>query len=397
MIFYIIFYIVLILFSLVDFTNINIKKKNQLLRCLIIILILFVGLRYKVANDWYNYLNLTKQTESLPDLFQGKSSGFSSESSIEIGFRFLVSIINTFFKAENGQSLQVLTFMVSTFSYLVLYKIVKREPTIKYKFLFISTYVGFTIFREFDILRQVLAFYIFLLSIKYIGVNFKKYLLYNFLGFLFHTSALVFLPLYFVFKLNFNRVFVYLLLSLHCISMFYHFSIVGEILEGLSVYFPELIFVQKIYLLSSEFEGGNTLSLVGILYAIYLLLLIINYSDIKSAPKEKRIFINMFLIFIVVNIIFSDSKEIADRFAYFFYFGLAYIFVLVIDYLPKKIILLYISLVCIFPLIRFNRVIAEPKTRSVIVPYRNYFFVQNSDEDEILSNWENKHDEGLLK
>lgn len=50
-------------------------------------------------------------------------------------------------------------------------------------------------------------------------------------------------------------------------------------------------------------------------------------------------------------------------------------------------------LILIFPFIRFTRVISEPKTKSVLVPYRNYLFVKNSEEDEILSNWQNKNEE----
>jgi hypothetical protein len=69
----------------------------------------------------------------------------------------------------------------------------------------------------------------------------------------------------------------------------------------------------------------------------------------------------------------------------------------VIDLLPKKLIFPYLTLVLVFPYIRFTRLIAEPKTKSVIVPYRNYFFVTKADEDEILSNWNNKYEEGLEK
>ena len=101
------------------------------------------------------------------------------------------------------------------------------------------------------------------------------------------------------------------------------------------------------------------------------------------------------MTFIIINILFSDSKEIADRFSYFFYFGLSFVFVFVIDLIPRKLVFPYLILVLIFPYIRFSRIISEPKTKSVIVPYRSYFFVTKAEEDEILTNWNNKYEETL--
>lgn len=398
MLVYIIFYFILVLFSSCDFLEIQGKRKDNLYTLFKILLILFVGLRYKVANDWNNYLSLTKQIESVPEILSGNYYAFANETSIEIGFKLIISIINTFFNAETSNSLQVLTFLITLFCYSVLFKVVKNQEEIKYKFLFISTFVGFTMFREFDILRQSIAFYLFFYSIQFIGKDFKRYLGYNIFGVFFHTSAVIFFPLYFVFKSNFKKSVLFILLFFHCFTMFIRFSFISEILEFFSGFFPELVFVQKIYNYTSELQGGNSLSLVGVLYAIYLFLILINYQkSYLNINLHGKIFINAFLIFIIVNIIFSDSKEIADRFSYFFYFGLAFVFVFVIDLLPKKLIFPYIILVLVFPYIRFTRIISEPKTKSVIVPYRNYFFVSRADEDEILANWNNKYEESLEK
>jgi hypothetical protein len=350
-----------------------------------------------MANDWHNYLNYTRYTESIVEVIKGSGNYIFAETSIEWGIKILISIINMFFNAEDNSSLQFLTFIVTFFNYLVLFRVVKNEETISYKFLFISTYVGFTLFREFDVLRQSLAFYIFLLSINYIGINLKKYLVINLIGVLFHTSAIIFFPLYWILNSRFPKYLIYLLLFLHCLTMFFHFSFVSIILEYLGGYFPELVFVQKIYSYTSETDGGTTLSLVGILYAIYLLFIIINFDELKLGSPKKNILLNCFFIFIIINIVFSDSKEIADRFSYYFYFGLSYVFVLSIEYFPRILKFPYILLVFIFPYVRFTRVISEPKTKSVLVPYRNYLTVQKSEEDEIYANWQDKNEESILE
>jgi hypothetical protein len=355
--------------------------------------IFFIGFRYKMANDWYNYNLFTQRIEPFWDVLWGNAAGFHSENGIEYGFKILISLINMVFDPETFSSLQALTVLISVFCYTVLFYFIYKEETVKYKFLFLATFISFTMFREFDILRQSISFYIFLLSIKYVNNNFLKFFLVNLFGCLFHISALIFIPLYFVFKIKFSRVFIMVLMLTHLVTMINHFSFVTVILESLSVYFPELIIAQKLYLNSSYLDSQSAISLVGILYAIYLLLLFVNYERIEFSNYRVRLFINSFFIFIIINIFFSDSKDIADRFSYYFYFGVAFVFVFIIKFIPKSLYFLYVIFILIFPTIRFSRVISNPITKSVLVPYRNYFFVTASDEDNLLIKWKEKNEE----
>lgn len=356
-------------------------------------LIFFIGFRYKMANDWYNYLIIIQRIEPFWDVLSGNAAGFHAENGIEYGFKILISLSNLVFDPETNSSLQAMTVLISLFCYTVLFYVTYKEDTIKYKFLFLATFISFTMFREFDILRQSISFYIFLLSIKYVNNSFLKFFIVNVFGSLFHISALIFIPFYFVFKIKFSRVFIMFLLLTHLITMINHFSFVTAILESLSIYFPELIFAQKLYLNSTFSELQSTISIVGILYAIYLLLLFVNYEVIDFNNYKLRLFINSFFIFIIINIFFSDAKDIADRFSYYFYFGVAYVFVYVIKFIPKSLYFIYVLLILIFPTIRFSRIISNPMTKSVLVPYRNYFFVTASDEDNILVKWKEKNEE----
>jgi hypothetical protein len=357
------------------------------------VVIFFIGFRYKMANDWYNYLIMTQRIEPFWDVISGNAAGFHAEKGIEYGFKILISLSNMVFDPETNSSLQAMTVLISLFCYTVLFYVTYKEDTIKYKFLFLATFISLTMFREFDILRQSIAFYIFLLSIKYVNNSFLKFFLVNVFGSLFHISALIFIPLYFIFKIKFSRVFIMVLLLTHLITMITHFSFVTEVLERLSLYFPELIFAQKLYLNSIFSEAQSSISIVGILYAIYLLLLFVNYERIDFNNYKLRLFINSFFIFIIINIFFSDVKDIADRFSYYFYFGVAFVFVFLIKFITKSFYFLYVLLILIFPTIRFSRVISNPMTKSVLVPYRNYFFVTASDEDDLLVKWKEKNEE----
>ena len=318
---YILFFSFLFIISLFNLIKIESFEKIEKLLFFIFwfVLVFFIGFRYKMANDWYNYNTIIRGIEPFWDVLSGNATNFQAEKGIEYGFKILISLINMVFDPETSSSLQALTVLVSVFCYTVLFYVTWKEDTITYKFLFLATFISFTMFREFDILRQSIAFYIFLLSIKYINNSFFKFFLLNVLGSLFHVSALIFIPLYFVFKIKFSRIFILLLLLLHLVTMITHFSFVTTILERLSTYFPELIFAQKLYLNSTTAEAQSSISIVGMLYAIYLLLLFVNYEKIDFNNYKLRFFINSFFIFIIINIFFSDSKDIADRFSYYFY------------------------------------------------------------------------------
>lgn len=392
---YYIFFSFLFLISFYDLIKndlgVNTKIENLLYIVLWLVLIFFIGFRYKMANDWYNYDSLIKFVEPLNEVLLGKAQNFHSAKGVEFGFLLLCSFVNLFFNPA-GAALQALTACVSIFCYSVLIVVAKRENIIPYKFIFLSIFISLTMFREFDVLRQSIALYMFLMSTKYFNNNFIKYSLLNIVGSLFHISALIFIPLYFIFKIKFSRVFILFLLLFFILSMITHFSFVTVLTDRLSNYFPELVFVQKLYKTSIMTEAGGGLSIVNLLYAMFLILLFFNYRKINFDDYKLRLFINIFLIFIIINVLFSDAKEVADRFSYYFYIGLAFVFVYVIQFIRKDIVIPYVFLIMAFPVIRFSRVMANPLTSTVNLPYRNYFFVTPEDDINLLINWKEKNE-----
>jgi len=374
-------------------TDIKFSKKIEDLLYIILwlVLIFFIGFRYKMANDWYNYEGLVRNIEPLNQVLWGNAPVFHSTKGVEFGFMVLCSFINLFF-SSSVVALQALTAIVSIFCYSVLISVTKKETIIPHKFIFLSIFISLTMFREFDVLRQSIALYMFLISIKYFNNSFFKYSLINIVGSFFHISALIFIPFYFVFKIKFHRLFILALLIMYMLSMVIHFSFVTALTDRLSNYFPELIFVQKLYKTTVMGEPSSSISSVGLVYVIFLVLLFFNYRKIDFDNYKIRLFINVFLVFILINVLFSDAKEVADRFSYYFYIGLAFVFVYVIQFIRKDIVIPYLFLIMGFPIIRFSRIMANPEAASVNLPYRNYFFITPDDDTKILINWKEKNE-----
>ncbi len=392
---YYIFFCFLFFISFYDLIKTDIKFSKKIEDLLYIVLwlalVFFIGFRYKLANDWYNYEGLINNIEPLNQVVLGNAPFFHDSKGIEFGFKLLCSMVNLFFSPSGG-AFQALTAVVSVFCYSILISVTRKEDSIPYKFIFLSIFISLTMFREFDVLRQSIALYIFLISIKYLNNNFLKYFFINILGSFFHISALIFIPFYFVFKMKFHRLFILILLIIYVLSMVVHFSFVTAFTDRLSTYFPELIFVQKLYATSIMGEPSGSISIVGLVYVIFLVLLFFNYNKIDFGNYKIRFFINVFLVFILINILFSDAKEVADRFSYYFYIGLAFVFVYLIQFIRKDIVVTYIVLIMAFPFIRFSRIMANPEAKSVNTPYRNYFFITPEDDIRLLINWKEKNE-----
>jgi hypothetical protein len=65
--------------------------------------------------------------------------------------------------------------------------------------------------------------------------------------------------------------------------------------------------------------------------------------------------------------------------------------------ISKPIAVLYLILLIIFSFIRFDRIISDEKSeaKTVLVPYRNYFFVNQQDESDIYNKWYRKNGQNL--
>jgi transmembrane protein EpsG len=392
---YIIFFIFLFVFSVIDLFKESILKlekyRSKFNVFFVVGIILFTGLRYKLANDWYNYFEVISQIETISEVLTGKGYRFFDISGYEYGFLLFVSIVKQIFITPD-LTLQAVTLIISIFSYLSLFFFVFNNKSIPYKYLFVSIYVSLTMFREFDIYRQSISFYIFLFSVKYIGTNFIKYLSIVILAASFHISALLFLPLYFIYKFQFKRILILLLFVFYSFSLVFKFSLVSVFIDKISLVYPEFIVLQKLFLNMSSRDFETGFGITSLIYFLFLTLLFVFFKRLKDLPSSVNFLLNSFYIFIIINILFSDSKDLADRLSYYFYIGLAFIFVFSIQFIPKLFLIPYLTFILFFPFIRFSRVVADPLTKPVLVPYRNYFFVDQSDEDVIILNWKNKNE-----
>ena len=200
---YIFVYILIVLFSIFDFSIKSQKKKGILLLCSI--LIIFIGFRNESGADSLNYINYFKyDTDSFSD-WKNRDPAY-----LEWGFYYLSVILKSIF---NNIDFYFTVVSIITISFL--YKTLKRYCL--YPILGMCVYYSrFLILRDMNQIRQALAITILIFALKYLYNNRRKaFVVFTFFSSLMHYSSLSALPFILVFKKKYTTK-QYLLLFLLC-------------------------------------------------------------------------------------------------------------------------------------------------------------------------------------
>jgi hypothetical protein len=162
-----------------------------------LLLLLLAGFRMNTGTDYENYYRI----------FYDKTL----QLQLEIGFQWLINLTN----AIHYNSFNLFIFLVASISITLKYFYFKQ---LKYPSIGLVIYVGYFYHGlEYNIIRQGLAVSLILYSINCIRTReFLKFILLVTTASLFHISALIFLPAYFVvnIKLNVKRLILYVIIFL---------------------------------------------------------------------------------------------------------------------------------------------------------------------------------------
>ena len=250
----------------------NVGKK--ILYCFsFLLLFIFSAIRYKVGFDYeYRYL----------PIYEAISIG--KVINIEILFK-LINIIA--YKIFNNADF---VFIVSSFItvYLVFYVILKKSPNIVLSiFLFIGTRMYFYSFTQ---IRQYIAIAIFLFAINYIEKRkLLKYVFCILIAACFHKIALIYLPIYFINRINLKK------------KTYYFITIIAFLFEEV-VYYVYSVIAPLLYgrYFNTGYGIGND-SIAMTLIAIFTMIFTVLYYSQIQKMKFGNIYLNLQLIFWILS------------------------------------------------------------------------------------------------
>lgn len=272
------------------------------------ILILFFGLRGFVQTDWYLYYWLYYRVPSFLD------SGIYFERRIEPGFMFVTQIFKTI--TDDYHVWVLLNTIVDIVAFTFIFK--RYSRSIAWSWIMFICFSG--IILEFNLMRNVKAVILFLLALPYLEKRqFWKFLLIWIVAMLMHTSAIFYLPAYFVLTKNWGRVWpIVLFLS---VNVIFFFKAYPTTLILSNFYGMDSAFVGKAlgYLANAEAEQGLTFGYFERLLMFILVYFL--YAKLYQQRKSNRIFCNSFYIYYALWYVFSDVPVFVERMPVLFAFS----------------------------------------------------------------------------
>ncbi len=285
------------------------RQYSFLLGFCYLIILLLNGTRDGVGTDYEHYtwvFNIARKGEVY--------------AIVEPGYWF----INVLFKNFEYGHRFVLGLMC-TMTYLVFFLLAKEEKVIPLLIPFLFSF-GFIFFSN-NIVRQSFAITLFIYSIRYIErKKFWKYLVSVLIIFLFHTSAILLIPFYWIGKIRLNK--SYWIIMIFSSVIMYRLNIFHIVIRSIASLIPK--YKHFIGLAGhDEFQGGMGLSMILL---IFLGISVALFAKYMQNNKRHQIYFNLFMIGICFSIMLFSSA-----YFYRFTFYLFYIILLLIPILIKNI------------------------------------------------------------
>ena len=265
------------------------KSKEHLLKVSFFLIFLFLALRYNYGNDYPAYIDdfvLLTSNDSFDYIFENEY--------YEKGWLFLYYLFKPF-------GFFALIAVLAAFNCFVYYHLIKKYVLPGYHWFAVFLYVfspGFMLIHC-SAMRQSLAIALFLFSIDYINKKDAiRYFLCIVLATLFHTSALVLLPVYFlgIFDWKINRPLAIIFFVIYI--LFFQFGIL--LMPVLSIFVGTNFESYMRYEGTIELSSGIGLILNSSLFA--LILFYAYYQSNQTSLFFKIAILSYFIIPLSLNI-----------------------------------------------------------------------------------------------
>lgn len=313
------------------------------------VLTLFVGLRYKVGNDYKEYFIAHGNFK------EGETNYFEP----------LFSLLNLITITPYE-----MFFWSAVISFIFLYFAIRYfEPN--NSIFVITMYFGiYLIIFNIHIIRQGIAIAIILFAFRYIVENkFFKYIIFVFIAMGFHSSSFIALPIYFFAKINLRvrNKFIILGISLLSLGVLYKF---GDFVFNLIGFVPFLSRYAEVYR-DNNYSSFVPFSLGMIMNIIlFIAVQLFVFRSHKQFNRKESILLNIFYISVILSIVLRYSA-IFLRLNYFFQISNIFMFVLIIGYFNNTKYRLVIKLIFLFITVMY--LYQNLTTGHAIVRYRTIF------------------------
>lgn len=272
------------------------------------VVFVFIGLRGHVYSDFISYYPFF---EDLPNIF---SLNLDDYELVEPGFVIYSSLIKTI--APN----YFIWVAINTFLDLLVFNWVFKRYTASQilPLLFFLAFQGLII--EFNLYRNVKAMDLFLLSIPFLQQRrILPYMALNILGVVFHSSALLYIPLYFIIHKQIPKLLIYGGIIASNILYLGHISFIGDLINGIGFIQDLTLYDKLVRYQDMDVEYGFTIGYIERTCSI--LIFTYFYDKLIVQNRCNIIFYNCFFIYYNAILIFNEVLVFVERIPLLFIFA----------------------------------------------------------------------------
>ncbi|RKF44749.1 hypothetical protein BCY92_17065 [Bacillus wiedmannii] len=299
-----IYYVIFILLGTLFLFDLISEKKFKLLWyfhfiVICIFLIFFAGLRYNIGIDYVSHERIYENIQS------GLLENFSNTNQ-EKGYFILNKIFNDF---------NVMLFFIALVTLTIKFKVIKDNSI----YIFLTLYLYYCLFfirYDMGLVTQGIAAAIIMYSYNYIIEKKQvKFILSVLIASLFHISAIIFIPFYWIIRKEYTVKFIVIGILF---SFFMAFSLMfNQIFEYISVLIPR-------YSVYVNNEASFDISVNMFKRLIFLLIFTYTIKKYYRDNKSYNIFLNMYFFGAMIYYAFKPFWILSDRGS--IYFSLSEIF-----------------------------------------------------------------------
>lgn len=315
-------YIITFLFSLAMFKLANTNSKYSKIFSILGVLLPCLVAAFRslsIGTDVQVYINLLFQTAL-------KSNSFSSYANLVSNVSDIGYLLLTYLCSRITSNISLLFFFLELLTILPIYIALKRvygknNAVIWGMFLFFMFFFN----QSLNMARQSIAISFFILAITYLEENKrKKYFLFSLIGYLFHSSCIVSIPIYLLYRyLNSEKDRTIFKIMVTCILIALVFFLPNAFYLA---YKFGIVSAGKYYLYVSQYmrESIDISYINIIIYTFVFIYVILNKNNIKNVFTNTKFF--QFCAFISIIILqFGSIIKYSDRIGYYLFYPILFL------------------------------------------------------------------------
>lgn len=272
----------------------------------------FFAFRGYVYTDWVGYAE-SYANVTWSDVFEitkPKQGAVIHEP----GFTLLMCLCKIF-----SDEFVFLVVVITTIDVFLLLRFMKRWHIDNIPFVIMLFLIFQGVPLMFNLLRNQISIFIFMNLLQYIEERkARQYFLGCLVALCFHSSSLLFFPLYFVAKVKLNRWLYLGLFIFFFLSYIAHVSFVMLLIELVGL---EGVLGEKAVVYTEMFAEATEFSITGTFEKFSLIGLIVCFYDRLTEKKGNVIFINCLLLYMMFYYVLAEFQMMSSRLSMLFVFS----------------------------------------------------------------------------